>query len=78
MSVFILYNRDEDFLLGCYSSLEEAKKAYQNALNKARRIPTCDVKKIKLDVTAEDFNSGNEEVEATWIIKPRGEWIESK
>lgn len=56
MSVFLLYNRDIDTLLGYYSTLEEAKKAYQNALIDAQKIPRrCIIKKIKLDTTAYFF-----------------------
>lgn len=76
MSVFLLYNKDIDTLLGCYSTLEEAKKAYQTALIDAQKRPKlCSIKKIKLDAPAYFFHGGHE-VEATWHTGPGGEWKE--
>jgi hypothetical protein len=68
MSMFILFNTEDNLFMGCYSTLDKAKEAYEKFVleSKGERIPDCRINKVKVDAPAYCFFGGYT-FEAEWI-----------
>lgn len=73
MSMFILFNTDDDLFMGCYSTLGKAIEAYEKIELEltGERIPKCSIKKVKVDAPADCFFGGYA-IEEEWTIVPMG------
>lgn len=77
--MFILFNTDDNLFMGCYSTLGEAKEAYEKIVlkSKGERIPNCRINEVKVDAPADCFYGGHA-TEAEWRIVFGGKWIRIK
>jgi hypothetical protein len=49
MSEFVLLNAENNMIMGCYSTLDEAAMAYNNIFFKGKRIPMYNIIEFKIN-----------------------------
>ncbi len=78
MSMFILFNTEDNLFMGCHSTLGEAKEAHEKIAlrSKGERIPECRINEVKVDAPADCFFGGYA-IEAEWTFAAGGKWIEN-
>jgi hypothetical protein len=74
--MFILTNRNYSIFIGCYTTLENAQKAYEKMVSQKTedKIPQCAIEEVPLDDMDDLDFIGGYAVMSTWEINRGGEW----
>lgn len=77
--MFVLSNYSDGCFMGCFSSFEKAKKAYDLAMAKrknAKYTPGCYIEHVPVDEQIVEFYWGHS-VKARWTNADGKEWIKT-